>query len=76
MVEVAAQTARRRSLDADLASDAAAAAVTAAANLHAVQLHRDASEWWKRAGEMRHAERHETWAKVHAQLAARLEDDE
>ncbi|HTW17071.1 MAG TPA: hypothetical protein VMF51_18215 [Nocardioides sp.] len=76
MDEEAASTAGRRSLDADLASDAAAKAKTPTANLHAVELHREAAAWWRRAGDARLVERHETWAKLHAQLAARLGDDE
>lgn len=73
-MDAAAVTAGRRSLDADLASDAAAAAVTADANLHAIELHREAASWWRRASNEKMAERHDTWAKVHAQLAARLAD--
>lgn len=72
----ATATASRRSLDADLATDGATDTESPAAHLHACELHRDAAAWWRRAGDLRLVERHEGWAKVHAQLAARLTEDE
>lgn len=67
-----AATARARALEAELASDAAASAGTAQSHHLAVELHTDAAKWCRRTGAPARAHRHQTWAKLHAQLAARI----
>lgn len=76
--ELEKATARQRSLEAELASDAAAAVdpATPASHHLAVELHTEAARWSRKVGATRRAYRHETWAKIHAQLAARLVDDD
>lgn len=70
-----AEIARRRSLEAELATDTATESSTAEAHQQACELHREAAEWQRKSGRDRRAEMHARQAKIHAQAAARLSED-
>lgn len=69
-----AEIAQRRSLEAELATDAATEEAGAEGHQQASQLHREAADWQKRNGRERRAGLHTRQAKIHAQAAAQLSD--
>lgn len=69
-------TADRRTFDAEQASEEAAARSSQRTHELARDLHREAAEWQKRVGNDSRAELHEVTARVHGQVAARLEEVE
>ncbi|MFW6776082.1 hypothetical protein ACOACO_17495 [Nocardioides sp. CPCC 205120] len=67
-------TADRRTYDAELASESASSTSTQEAHELARDLHREAAKWQLRVGNDARAELHEITARVHGQVATRLEE--
>jgi hypothetical protein len=71
-LELASETARARSREAEFATDTAGEHSTAATHRHAAVLHREAASWHLKADQASRAIEHSESAKVHEQLADRL----
>lgn len=69
-------TALRRSLEAELATDDTVADPSPETHGHAAQLHREAAEWHHRASNPRRAHLHRLQSTVHAAIAQQLRDQE
>lgn len=72
-MSAAAAIAHTRSLEAELATEAVAAAPSIETNQQAVQLHTEAAKWRRQAGDPKRAGHHEAYARVHSRLVARLQ---